>query len=218
MISWTVQGSSAFERCSLSITPGEKAMSEEIKREESDSDVKESVTVEGDVGDIYAETVTITSGAARTVEAQTVTVSQGGVGNAKADSIQVEQGGIGNAEATVIKVEQGGIGMARGEMVSVTDGGAFGVFAKTARLEQTSVIFLAAKEVSGEARILFDWRSAAVFGLVAGLTLGLFKLLTGRRFTTGHFSGRCHSEERSDEESPLLAARSRFFAPYGRSE
>lgn len=149
-------------------------MSEEIKREES-------VIVEGDVGNVSAETVTITSGAANTVKAQTVTVSQGGIGNAKADSIQVEQGGIGNAQATSIKVEQGGIGMARGETVSVTDGGAFGVFANTARLEQTSVVFLAAKEVSGEARILFDWRAAAVFGLVVGLTLGLFKLLTGRR-------------------------------------
>ena len=149
-------------------------MSEEIKREES-------VTVEGDVGNVSAETVTITSGAANTVEAQTVTVSQGGIGNAKADSIQVEQGGIGNAKATLIKVEQGGIGLARGETVSVTDGGAFGVFANTARLEQSSVVFLAAKEVSGEAHILFDWRAAAVFGLVTGLTLGLFKLFTGRR-------------------------------------
>jgi hypothetical protein len=149
-------------------------MSEEIKREES-------VTVEGDVGDVSAETVTITSGAARTVEAQTVTVSQGGIGNAKADSIRVEQGGIGNAKATLIQVEQGGIGLARGETVNVTGGGAFGVFAKTARLEQTSVVFLAAKEISGEARILFDWRAAAVFGLVTGLTLSLFRLFTGRR-------------------------------------
>jgi hypothetical protein len=44
-----------------------------------------------------------------------------------------------------------------------------------------SVAFLAAGEVSGDAKILIDVRAAAVFGLVVGVVVGLFKLLAGRR-------------------------------------
>lgn len=152
-------------------------MSEKVEAEGRE----DAAIVEGEVGDVSAESVTIASGAAQSVEAQTVTVEEGGLGDVRADSVQVRQGGIGKAEAASVQVEQGGIGLVKAESVTVSDGGVFGVYAGTAHLEGTNVALLAAKNVSGEARVLLDWRAAAVFGAALGLVLGLLCML--RRVT-----------------------------------
>jgi hypothetical protein len=55
------------------------------------------------------------------------------------------------------------------------------VLAQRVEVSGGSVAFLAAGEVSGDAKILFDMRAAAVFGLAVGLVLGLFKVLMGRQ-------------------------------------
>jgi hypothetical protein len=53
--------------------------------------------------------------------------------------------------------------------------------AEEAELQDTFVGLLAAKEVRGDTRILFDLRAAVVFGVVAGVVAGLRSLLLGRR-------------------------------------
>jgi hypothetical protein len=151
-------------------------VNEEAEREGRE----ESVTLEGDVGDVSADSVTILSGAAQTIEAQTVTMERGGASEVKADSVQLQQGGIGRVEATTVQLGQGGIGMVKAETVTVTDGGVFGACANTAHLERSNVVFLAAKDVGGEARILLDWRAAAALGVAVGLVLGLLRMFQDR--------------------------------------
>jgi hypothetical protein len=102
---------------------------------------EEDMTLQGDAGDILADSVTILSGTAQKVEAQTVTVEQSGVAEVKADTIQVRQGGIGKAEAKSVEIEQGGVGLVKAEAVTVSDGGVFGAYAKTAHLERSNVVF-----------------------------------------------------------------------------
>jgi hypothetical protein len=53
--------------------------------------------------------------------------------------------------------------------------------AEHVELEDTFVGLVASRQVSGKVTILFDARAAIVFGLVAGMVSGLFRLLIGRR-------------------------------------
>jgi hypothetical protein len=100
----------------------------------------EGTALEGDVGDISADEVTVTSGTAQTVEAQTVTVKQSAVvalAEISADSVDARQSGIGKVEAVSVRAEEGGVGWVKAEAVSVSDGGVFGAYADTAHLERS---------------------------------------------------------------------------------
>lgn len=115
------------------------------------------------------------------VVAETVNIKQGSVTSVKADTVYVAQGGILAAEADVIELDQGGILWATGQTVTLSQGGAGVVIAEQAELHDTSVLLLAARQVSGEARILFDLKAGIAFGLAAGLAAGLVRVLLGRR-------------------------------------
>ncbi len=149
-------------------------------------DESQATAISGEVlgqgQDVTAENVTITNGAANTVTAHTVTVQQGGINQVKAVDVSVEQGGIARAEANSIRVESGGIAIARAETITVSEGSI--AIALAGRAEVCGpVAFLAAREVTGEARILFDLRAAVVAGLIFGLVVGIFKLIAGQRRT-----------------------------------
>jgi hypothetical protein len=79
-----------------------------------------------------------------------------------------------------VSIEHGVARLVKAESVTVSDGALFGACGNTAHLERSSVVFLAAREVSGEARILLDWRAAAAFGVVVGLVLGLLRFFRHR--------------------------------------
>jgi hypothetical protein len=115
------------------------------------------------------------------IVAETVNIEQSGASSVKADTVYVAQGGILSAEADVIEVDQGGIFWAAGQTVIVSQGGAGVVVAEQAELQDSSVILLAARQVSGEARILLDLKAGIAFGLAAGLAAGLVRALLGRR-------------------------------------
>jgi hypothetical protein len=63
----------------------------------------------------------------------------------------------------------------------MTESGAVVVKAEKAELEDCSVVFLSADQVSGEVDVLFDVKAAVIFGVVVGAVLGLIRLLTGRK-------------------------------------
>jgi hypothetical protein len=62
------------------------------------------------------------------------------------------------------------------ERVNLQGSGAGVVLTERAELDNSSVVFLAADEVSGDVKVLIDARSAAIIGLVMGLVGGLFRL------------------------------------------
>jgi hypothetical protein len=115
------------------------------------------------------------------VTAETITMNGGSIRQANAVTINLNDGGIAQAQAGTITVNDGGIALAKGDTISVSDGGIAAVMAQRAVVNGGSVAFLAAGEVSGDAKILIDMRAAAVFGVVVGLMVGLFKLLAGRQ-------------------------------------
>ena len=129
------------------------------------------------------------------IEADAVEVRQGAVGRVDASEISVMQGAIGGAKGERIDVHMGAIGAALGGTVSVTQGMAGTVLAQRARVEQSfirtlvaqdvtiarpsAILFLVAQRVSGDVKVLLDWRGAIAFGAAFGILAGLFGL--GRR-------------------------------------
>jgi hypothetical protein len=64
--------------------------------------------------------------------------------------------------------------------VSVTDGGVGAALARRVEVNNGSIAFVAAGEVGGDAKVVFDIRAAIVFALVLGAVLGILKLLMSR--------------------------------------
>lgn len=108
----------------------------------------------------------------------------------QADAVEVHQGAIGAARGDRVSVEMGVLGAAMGGEVSVSQGAAGTILAQHARVEQAfvrtmiaqdvaihrpSVVgFLLAQRVSGDVKVLLDWRGALAFGAVFGILAGAF--------------------------------------------
>lgn len=130
---------------------------------------------------ISAQAVSIRKGAAGVIEADSVRVEKGGVKHAEAHLVEVHEGGIGSVQGGTVTVTDGGVGLARCEVLNVEDGGVGIALTRTAELSGTRVVFLAAREVHGDARALIDLRAGLLFGLAAGAAMGLLGLLFRRR-------------------------------------
>jgi len=123
------------------------------------------------------------------VEADAVEVHQGAIGRVDATDVRVVQGAIGAARADRVSVEMGALGAAMGREVSVTQGGAGSILAQHATVEQSivrtlvaqevefrkpsAVLVLIAQRVSGDVRVLLDWRGALAIGAAFGIVSGL---------------------------------------------
>jgi hypothetical protein len=125
------------------------------------------------------------------IEADAVEVHQGAVGRVDTSELTVTQGAIGAARADRIDVQMGAIGAVMSRDLSITQGGAGSVLAQDVQVDQSFVRTLVAREVtfrkpsaalvviaqrvSGDVRVLLDWRGALAFGAAFGLLSGLLR-------------------------------------------
>jgi len=123
------------------------------------------------------------------IEADAVEVHQGAVGRVDATEVRLTQGAIGLARGDRVSVLMGGVGAAMGREVSLSQGGAGSILAQHATIDQavvrtlvaqevefrkpSGVLVLIAQRVSGDVRVLLDWRAALAFGAAFGLLAGL---------------------------------------------
>lgn len=124
------------------------------------------------------------------VEADAVEVHQGVVGRVDATDVRVTQGAIGAARADRVSIQMGMLGAAMGRDVSISQGGAGSILTQHATIDQSlvrtlvaqevefrrpsAVLVLIAQRVSGDVRVLLDWRGALAFGAAFGIIAGLF--------------------------------------------
>lgn len=113
--------------------------------------------------------------------AEHVTIAQGGARHVEAKTVHVDRGAIAIAEAETIQVDQGAIVFAKGQTVIVNEGGAAVILAERAEMKSSIVLFAAAQEISGQAKVIVDVRTALLIGAVMGIVAGLIKALVGRR-------------------------------------
>jgi hypothetical protein len=122
---------------------------------------------------LSADRVDIRGGAVGRVEAGEVTVGAGAIGAARADRVSVDRGVLGAAMARNVEVSRGYARSILARQVQIDRAAARMIVAADVRAERTAVVFLLARRVSGDVRVLFDWRGAIAFGAVAGLVGGL---------------------------------------------
>lgn len=112
-------------------------------------------------------------------------LSRGAIGRLDAEQVSVTMGAIGAARADTLEVQRGAVGAAMSNELTVTQGAVGTVLAGNARLDQSiarvlvarhvvverpSIVgVLVARRVSGDVRVLLDWRGALILGAVLGL-------------------------------------------------
>ena len=122
---------------------------------------------------------------------RTIEVRQGSIGRAEAETVSVVQGAIGGVRGAQVSVELGAIGGAVAGEVRIDQGAAGTIIAREVVVEQSAVrtliardvvinrpsaaVVMIARRVSGDVRVLLDWRSALAFGAAFGLLAGLVR-------------------------------------------
>lgn len=139
---------------------------EEVGDLEAQRNVREGVSMP----EATLATLELHRGAIGRLDAQEVEVRIGAIGAARAEKIEVELGSIGAALANELEVTQGAIGTVLAGEAHLDQVVVRTMIARTVVVERPSLIgFMVARRVSGDVRVLFDWRGAIVFGLVVGL-------------------------------------------------
>jgi hypothetical protein len=129
-------------------------------------------------------------------ELASLELRQGAIGRLSASEVTVSQGAIGGARAEHVSVSQGAIGGALADTVSVSQGAAGTVIAREARIEQSvvgrliaqdvrferpsAVVFMLAQRVSGDIKVLFDWKAALALGGAFGVVAGVLRRISRR--------------------------------------
>ena len=134
-------------------------------------------TIDAEEG-VDAESVELRLSAVGMVDAGDVQFSQGALGAARADSVTVDQGALGAALASNVEVSRGYARSIVARQVQLDRAAARIIVAADVKAERSAVMLLVARRVTGDVRVLLDWRGAVAFGAVAGLVMGI---LRGRR-------------------------------------
>lgn len=108
---------------------------------------------------------------------ETVNIQDGGAAVIKGNSVSIKDGGAFIIKGEDVTIRDGGGAVIVAETMNIQDGGGAVMVAREAELKGTSVFLLASRSVRGEARVMVDLKAAVVFGVVAGLVLGIFKYL-----------------------------------------
>jgi len=129
---------------------------------------------------LEADRVDVRLSAIGRVESTDLSVAQGAVGAARTDHLTVEQGAVGAVMADHAEVSRGYVRSVLARQVQLDRSAARVVIAADVNAQQTAVMFLIARRVSGEVKVLFDWRGALAFGAGAGLLFALVSRMRRR--------------------------------------
>jgi hypothetical protein len=96
----------------------------------------------------------------------------------------VDQGAVGAALADRVEVSRGYARSILARQVQLDRAAARVIVAADVKAERSAVMFLVARKVTGDVRVLLDWRGALAFGAIAGAVFGLLRrAATGRDST-----------------------------------
>lgn len=118
--------------------------------------------------------VEIHKGSAHTVQAEKVIIRQGGVQLVEGDSVAMTASGALSIRSKKVKMEQSGAGIISGDQIELSDDSTGGVIiAGRVNGPAINTRLLLASEVYGNVQTALDPRSALLFGIGAGIGLGL---------------------------------------------
>jgi len=96
----------------------------------------------------------------------------------RAHHLEANQSAIGRLVAHDVRSRQGAIGLVRARSVEVTEGAVGAIAAERVEMRAGFAFLMVARHVSGDVKVLLDWRSAAA---AMGALLVVGRLLRGRR-------------------------------------
>jgi hypothetical protein len=152
-------------------TPAEAAAVDVV--EAKATSIPTSPAVAEDGASLEADRVDVTMTAIGRVESAELSVARGAVGAARTGNLRVDQGAVGAVMADHAEVDRGYVRSILARQVQLDRSGARVVIAADVNAQQTAVMFLIARRVSGEVRVLFDWRGALAFGAAVGFVMAL---------------------------------------------
>ena len=137
-------------------------------------------------------------GAFNAVEADTLTITRGALGGARAREVNVRMGAIGGVIAGTATSSMGSVGGLVARDARVSKSFVSGMAAQHASVEtaivrgmiaqnvttgpRTFIGIAVAQNITGEAKVLLDWRGGLALGLAAGGVMSLLRLVrAGRR-------------------------------------
>lgn len=130
-----------------------------------------------DGASLIADRVDVHRSAIGRVEGGEVRVEQGAVGAARVERLSVDRGAVGAVMAGNAEVSRGYVRSILARQVQLDRGAARIVIAADVHARQSAVMFLVARRVSGEMRVLLDWRGALAFGAAAGVVFAVLSRL-----------------------------------------
>jgi hypothetical protein len=129
------------------------------------------------------------------VEVDHLEFSRGAIGGVRASDVTARLAVIGGVAAGRASVRQSMVGGMAAREATVEQGIVRGLVAQEVHLEQsivrsavagtihagpsTAIVFAVARQIDGEAKVLFDWRGALAFGAVLAALVAVIRL--GRR-------------------------------------
>jgi hypothetical protein len=140
----------------------------------------ELASVQGDVvelsqcnaNQVIAETLAIRESEVHNVNGQSVSIAQSSVGVAHGAVINVSAGSVGICSATEATVD-GNVGMMIGQNVTLNNHRTGFVVTREVHSDNIRAVFFLAGQSNGLVETIVDQRSVALFGLAAGVAMGL---------------------------------------------
>jgi hypothetical protein len=133
-----------------------------------------------DGASLEAEQVSLRLSAVGRVEAADLRVAQGAVGAARTQQLTVDQGAVGAVIADRADISRGYARTILARQVQLDRGAARVVIAADVNARQSAVMFLVARRVAGDVRVLFDWRGGLAFGAAVGIVVALLSRMRRR--------------------------------------
>jgi len=132
--------------------------------------------------DLAADVVEVQFGAVGRVQTNDLSVVNGAVGGVRAKQVSIERGALGGALAGEIHVKQGFVQSVVARAAHFEQAFVRNLVAADVRFERSGFVgILLARRVSGDVRVLLDWRGGLAFGAAAGLVAGLMRRARDRR-------------------------------------
>ncbi len=140
-------------------------------------DAKSVTATQSAMANVSATSLTAKQSTFAQVEAERVEVTQGAIALARAEEMHLAGAGAVAILGTNVQVDAGGAQyLVARNSIQVGQGGAAVMAAQKVEIQNGFVGIVLAREFNGNVRTLFDQRGAFVFGLAAGIVLGLLGL------------------------------------------
>ncbi|MFN8595706.1 MAG: hypothetical protein U0559_05940 [Anaerolineae bacterium] len=125
---------------------------------------------------IQADKVEMRSSGAQSIDADVVEMRASNAQTIRADTVRIQQGNAAQMQAQTLAAEQSNLGLVRTTEATLADSNVFALVGDHVQAANVRSVWLVARQIEGDAKALFDPRSALALGLGLGSAIGLWSI------------------------------------------